>query len=94
MLLQQDHYINYQELTDFLLALADKFPNLVKIQSLGLSPEGRHLWLASLTDYSTGKDSSKPAMWIDGNIHSDEVAGCQAACHLLDFLTSQSSIES
>ena len=60
--------------------------SLVSLSSIGSSYEGRPLWLATITDPSTGPADEKPADWVDANIHATEVTGGVAALHLIDRL--------
>lgn len=86
-----DHYYTYEELTQALKTLAEKHPQLSKLTSIGVSPEGRHQWLMQLTDERTGMPESKPAYYIDGNHHAGEVTGAMVALHTIDYLLSEST---
>ena len=78
-----DRYLRYEELTSWLHDTAAAHPELLTVESYGRSYEGRDLWLATITDTSTGSAETKPAHWIDANIHAVEVTGGRrrAACH-------------
>ncbi len=82
-----DRYPRYDELTEWLEAYADEFPDLVRKTSIGRSYEGRELWLLTVTNHSVGDPSEKPAVWIDGNIHASEVTASVAIVHLVGHLT-------
>lgn len=77
---------DYQEISDLLRGYAAAFPGWVKLESIGKSGEGRDLWLATLTNPGTGDPLSKPAIYIDGNTHANEVQGAEATLYTLDFL--------
>ncbi|MGD8547447.1 MAG: M14 family metallopeptidase, partial [Thiohalophilus sp.] len=81
-----DTYYRYTELTQLLQAYAHDYPELVQIESLGKSHEGRDIWLATVTRQSKGNAGDKPALWVDGNIHSAELVGSMACLYLLDYL--------
>lgn len=81
-----DRYYRYDDLTAHLRAWATEFSTLCKLESLGKSYEGRDIWIMTVTNFATGLDSEKPAMWVDGNIHATEVSGSTAALHLLHKL--------
>ena len=83
-----DRFLRHDELTSWLHDLAAAHPGLVTIESYGTSHEGRDLWLATITDTSTGAHDTKPAHWVDANIHSVEVTGGVAALHLVHHLVS------
>lgn len=84
-----DRYYRYKELTDLLHAFAKEYPNLVSIESIGKSHEGKDIWLATVTDSITGTHDSKPAFWCDGNIHASEVSASTAVLYLLNKLCTQ-----
>ncbi|MBK8025735.1 MAG: carboxypeptidase [Chloroflexi bacterium] len=81
-----DHYYRYDELVSLLQAYASEYAGLVRLESLGRSYEGRDIWLAIVTNFSTGVDFEKPAVWIDANIHASEVSPTTASLNLLHRL--------
>jgi hypothetical protein len=81
-----DRYLRYDELTRWLHDMAAQHPTLMSVQSYGRSHEGRELWLATITDTSTGTHDTKPAHWVDANIHSVEVTAGVAAMALIQRL--------
>lgn len=84
-----DTYYRYDELTRILHAYAEEYPNLVRIQSIGKSYEGRDIWLLTVTNFATGPAEEKPALWVDGNIHASEVSPSSACLYLIHRLTSE-----
>lgn len=81
-----DHYYDWQEMTDCLKQLADKYPHSMKLESICVSAEGKDVWAVTLTDEKSGKAEDKPAYYIDGNHHAGEVTGSMAAMHTIDVL--------
>ncbi len=77
------HYHTYGEVIEFLNAWAKDFPNLVDLYSVGKSFEGRDIWQITITNKATGKDTDKPAMFIEGNRHSGEVTAAESALWLV-----------
>jgi hypothetical protein len=73
------HYHPYDEVNYFLNKWAKDFPNLVDIYSVGKTFEGRDIWQITITNKATGKDTDKPAMFIEGNRHSGEVTAAECA---------------
>jgi murein tripeptide amidase MpaA len=84
--IRSDQFYRYAELTKLLKQLAQANPHLVSVSSIGKSYEGRDIWLATLTNSATGPANEKPAMWVDGNIHSIEVSASAACLHFLKTL--------
>lgn len=68
-------------------AVAEAYPHLVKVHSIGRSPHGRDLWLAEVTNTATGPADEKPAYWMDGNTHATELAGSAACLYALHHFT-------
>jgi murein tripeptide amidase MpaA len=83
-----DRFYRYPELSEHLNALAREFPDLVSVESIGKSHEGRDIWVAAVTNRRNGTAADKPAFWVDGNIHATEVAASAAALYFLHYLTS------
>jgi len=84
--LQFDTYYRYDDLTHFLHGLAEEYPQLVRLESIGKSHEGREIWLVTVTNSGTGIDRHKPALWVDGNIHASEVSPSSACLYLIGHL--------
>lgn len=83
-----DRYYGYAELTAALEKLAAEHPELVRLESLGKSHEGREIWLVTVTASKTGPAEAKPAVWADGNIHATELSASSACLYLLEKLVS------
>ncbi|KPL11909.1 hypothetical protein AMJ85_02575 [candidate division BRC1 bacterium SM23_51] len=81
--------------------LNDAFPNLTKLHSIGKSVEGRDLWCLEVTARKpaeagkpakagkVGDPNRKPGMWIDGNIHGNEVQGGEVVAYTGWYLCHQ-----
>jgi len=81
-----NQYYTYDRLTEFLRAYAAHYPEFCTLSSIGKSYEGRDVWAVTLTNQATGPANSKPAMYIDGNIHAGEVTASMACLYLIDYL--------
>lgn len=81
-----DHLYRYEELTEALHRMAAEHPQLMTLESIGTSHEGRDIWLATVTNAATGPHHEKPALLVEANIHATEVTGSTAALHLLNRL--------
>ncbi len=84
-----DRFHRYDELTDLLRSWADEAPELLQLESIGKSWEGRDIWLVTVTSLATGPALEKPAFLVEANIHAVEVTGCTAALHLLHKLLTE-----
>jgi hypothetical protein len=83
------HYHKYGEVVSFLQKWAKDYPNLADLYSAGKSFEGRDIWQLTLTNKSTGKETDKPAMYLEGNRHSGEVTGAESALYFTWHILSQ-----
>ncbi len=77
---------DYPELVEAMRTLVAAHPDLLSLQSIGKSVEGRDLWCITVNNPATGTDRSKPAMYVDGNIHGNEIQGGEAALYLVWYL--------
>lgn len=67
--------------------IADAYPNLVKLNSIGKSAKGRDIWMLSVTNYKKGTADRKPGFYVDGNIHSNEIQGAEIGIYTAWYLT-------
>ena len=68
-------YDTNDALRDRYQELVRRYPNLVRIHNIGESVEGRDLWVVEITNLETGAGESKPGVWMDGNLHPNELSG-------------------
>lgn len=88
-----DRYYHYSAFSDLLQAYAREYPEVVTIESIGKSHEGRDIWLATVTNSATGPAIEKPAFWCDANIHASELSPGTAVLYLLNKLCTQHGID-
>jgi murein tripeptide amidase MpaA len=67
-----DRYYDYAGLTEQLQALATAYPELATLRSIGTSFGGRDVWLMEITNPATGPGATKPAYYLDAQIHAEE----------------------
>jgi len=84
-----DRFYRYADLTAILEGFVAEHPDLVAIESIGKSFEGRDLWVLTVTNRATGPAAEKPAFWVDGNIHATEVAASAANLYFVHTLVTQ-----
>lgn len=81
-----NRYYTYSELLQHMQTLQQAYPNYIDLVEIGESFEGRPLRVMILTDKATGNHTAKPAMWVDGNVHGNEVQGSEAILYLAWWL--------
>jgi len=66
--------------------LVAQYPEFLSYELIGHSSLGREMRVYTLNNPGTGAQRSKPAMWIDGNVHGNEVQGGEAVVYLAWYL--------
>lgn len=83
-------YHTYQETVSMLNDLAERYPNLTELYSIGTTATGkREMWLMEITNKETGPASEKPAAYFDGNQHDNEVMGGEVTTFLPYYFLTQ-----
>ncbi|MFH1699618.1 MAG: M14 family metallopeptidase [Candidatus Zixiibacteriota bacterium] len=81
-----DHYYNEAEIHDALKQLNKAYPELTELRSLGKSEEGRDIMLFTINNSNTGNDLEKPAVYVDGTIHGNEIQATEVCLYLAWYL--------
>ena len=63
------------------------YPDLVRLESIGKSVGNRDIWVLTISDFKKGDPNRKPAMWVDGNIHGNEIQTSEMALYIAWYLT-------
>lgn len=84
--LRFDRYYDYAEVNEALSLLAETYPSLCKVESVGFSDENREILALVINNPKTGDDQSKPGVWVDGNIHGNEVQAGEVCLYYADYL--------
>lgn len=79
-------YYTQAERTKLIHDIQAKYSQLADIQSIGKSRMGRDQWLLTITNKATGAHDTKPAVWVDGAIHGNEVNGITCALYTMWYL--------
>ncbi len=74
------------ELQADMKALEKAYPKFLKYISLGKSHGGRDIAAMIVNNPDTGPDTSKPAMYIEANIHGNEVQGGEVCLYTIWYL--------
>uniref|UniRef100_A0A3P8T6M5 Carboxypeptidase D n=1 Tax=Amphiprion percula TaxID=161767 RepID=A0A3P8T6M5_AMPPE len=82
-------YYNYVELTERLHSLAQKYPLIANLSSIGQSVEGRELWVMRITEEPNRDTPGKPKFKYVGNMHGDETVSRQVLVYLVEYLLSK-----
>lgn len=82
-----NRYCTYAELEGHMKAIAAAYPEICELRHVGQSGQGRDLWIAIVNNPATGPHTSKPAMYIEGNVHGNEIQAAEVVLYSLWYLT-------
>ncbi|XP_069669383.1 carboxypeptidase B-like [Periplaneta americana] len=86
-----NRYYRHNEINSYLKELASNYPDLVTLQSIGKSYEGRDLTTIKI---SSGGTSTKPAILIDAGIHAREWIAPAMALYIISQLVENNAANS
>ena len=84
-----NRYYDHAGLTAILVRLNKAFPELTRLYSIGKSTQGRDIWCLEVTARNVGDPNRKPGMYIDGNIHGNEVQAGETVAYTAWYLCHQ-----
>ena len=82
-----NRYNTYEGLSELCRQIAQAYPSLAKVSSIGRSYEGKDLVLLTISNFQNKKPEEKPGYYIEGNIHSNEIQGSEVALYTAWYLT-------
>jgi hypothetical protein len=84
--LRFDQYHSLDQVYEALRALNKAYPQLTTLETVGKSEEGRPIMALTVNNPKTGAALDKPAMYVDGNMHGNEIQGGDISLYLLDYM--------
>jgi hypothetical protein len=84
-----NRFYDHAGLTAILVRLRKAFPELTRLHSIGKSSQGRDIWCLEVTAQNVGEPDRKPGMYIDGNIHGNEVQAGETVAYTAWYLCHQ-----
>lgn len=84
--LRFDHYYTYEQIIEALEALNKAYPELTSLELVGKSEENREIWAIAIQNPKTGKEEDKPGVYVDGNIHGNEIQAGEVCLYLANTL--------
>src|SRR5512140_116686 len=89
-----NRYYDTKQLLEIMRRIEKAYPNLAHVSSIGKSYQGKDMWMITVSNFKKGDPDKKPAMYIDGNIHSNEIQGSEVALYTAWYTTElYSSVE-
>jgi len=84
--LRFDHYYDYEQTVEALKALNKEYPSFTTLEEVGKSEEGRIIWALTINNAETGEPLEKPGIYVDGNIHGNEIQATEVCLYLANRL--------
>jgi hypothetical protein len=81
-----DRYYDHAAVGEIGRRLQAAHPDRCRLSSIGKSTQDRELWMITVSNFQEGDADRKPAMYIDGNIHSNEIQGTETALYTAWYL--------
>lgn len=81
---QKNH--NYEAMTTWIKDLADRFPHITYLYSIGKSVQERHLWVLVVSRNPREHELLRPEFKYVANMHGNEVTGREALLYLAYIL--------
>ena len=81
-----DRWLDHDEVGARLQLMERTWPDLLNLQSLGDSYGGREMWLMTINNPRTGDEMDKAAMFIEANVHGNEVQGAEVTLYTIWYL--------
>ena len=86
MRLDFNRWHDTDELKSDFQQLEKALPKFLKLSSLGKSHGGRDIMLMTINNPDTGPEMGKPAMYIEANVHGNEIQGAEVSLYTIWYL--------
>ncbi len=84
--LRFDHYYSLAQVYEAVKLLNETYPELTTLDMVGKTEEERPIYVMTINNPKTGKALDKPGVWVDGNIHGNEIQGGEICLYTMDYL--------
>lgn len=81
-----DRWLNHAEIGERMQLMQRTWPEFLSLSNLGDSYGGRELWMMTINNPGTGAEEDKAAMWIEANIHGNEIQGAEVSLYTIWYL--------
>lgn len=81
-----NRYYDWPEIEEALRTLEKAYPKFLKLRTAGKSFQGREIWYVTINNPETGDEMNKCAMYIDANIHGNEIQGGEVGLYTIWYL--------
>jgi len=81
-------YHTPEEINLFLTEIEAHYPDIAKVETVGLSESGRVIKTLIISDYPDTQAEGEPAVRLTGGIHGNEMMGVELLIRFIEYLTS------
>lgn len=81
----QYEYHTYDSMTQYLFNISEQYPDIIKLDSIGTTYEGRSIWLITISD-NPGEYDEKPAVLLMGAHHGNEKPSYESLIFFIDYI--------
>lgn len=81
-----NRFSDVEGINDQMFRLAEAYPGLCRVERFGTSALGRPMLALVINNPATGHEGSKPAMYIDGSIHANEIQASETVTYTAWYL--------
>ena len=84
--LRFDRYYTYEEMIEAMKVLHEAYPEMTELEMIGKSEEGREIYALTINNPETGDELEKPGVYIEGNIHGNEIQAGEVCMYYANML--------
>jgi len=81
-----DRWLDHEEIGERLQLMEKTWPEFLKLQSVGKTYDGRDMWVMTINNPRTGNELDKAAMYIEANVHGNEIQGAEITLYTIWYL--------
>jgi carboxypeptidase T len=83
--LESGIYHSYNEMTDLFIQLSEEYSDIMSLESLGVTFEGRDIWLVKLSDH-VEVDEEEPEVFLIGAHHGNEKPSYEVLIYFIQHM--------
>jgi len=87
------HYYTYDEMTELLQNLSKNHSDIMKLESLGQTYQGRQIWMVKISDNVQDEDESEPGVLFMGAHHGNEKPSFEVVIYFIKYVVEHYGLE-
>lgn len=81
-----DRWLDNADMGERMREMERTWPKFLSLSSMGKSYGGRDLWMMTINNPDTGAESEKAAMFVEANVHGNEIQGGEICLYTIWYL--------